>query len=415
MINNHKSDHAIELCAQDAALPAVMPVAGLLVPQPAPATPAAEPTGLPPEPYDLRVGRQIMTYAAPWSLDMPRRGAPEDGLARVRMQRAREVGRAAPLAAIMAQAAPPRPPLLGDWLTQPGLAMVHAWRGTGKTWLALAIALAVARGGALLGWQAPAPRRVVLIDAETPVGELGARLTELVAGLDGPPPQGDWLRILACDTLGGPVDLATEWGQYVLAPQVAPADLVIVDTLSPLCGADVAEAGDWRLAEDWLLHLRRLGKTVVFFHHANRRGEQRGSARKEDALDVVLALRRPEDWGPQDGARFVIHFDKARALAGEAASPREVWLERAGGVARWHAADPERGPMGRAVALAAAGASQRAIARALCTSPATVNRLLRRARALAPPALPAPAPSASASPLALPGAAGDAETPAPGA
>ena len=30
------------------------------------------------------------------------------------------------------------------------------------------------------------------------------------------------------------------------------------------------------------------------------------------ALDTVIALRRPEDYSPEQGARFEIHFEKLR-------------------------------------------------------------------------------------------------------
>jgi hypothetical protein len=47
-------------------------------------------------------------------------------------------------------------------------------------------------------------------------------------------------------------------------------------------------------------------------HHAGTNGRQRGTSRREDALDTVVALRRPEDYAPEQGARFEIHFEKIR-------------------------------------------------------------------------------------------------------
>ena len=40
-----------------------------------------------------------------------------------------------------------------------------------------------------------------------------------------------------------------------------------------------------------------------------------------------MALRRPADYQPKDGARFELHFEKARGLYGEAAQPIEAKLE----------------------------------------------------------------------------------------
>ena len=66
---------------------------------------------------------------------------------------------------------PPRAYLLKPWLTTTGLAMVDAPAGQGKTWLALAIAYAVASGKELLGWKGERKARVLYVDGEL-AGEL---------------------------------------------------------------------------------------------------------------------------------------------------------------------------------------------------------------------------------------------------
>jgi putative DNA primase/helicase len=64
--------------------------------------------------------------------------------------------------------------------------------------------------------------------------------------------------------------------------------------------------------QNWLLSLRRRGISVMLVHHACTNGRQRGTSRREDALDTVIALRRPKDYSPEQGARFEIHFEKLR-------------------------------------------------------------------------------------------------------
>ena len=66
----------------------------------------------------------------------------------------------------------------------------------------------------------------------------------------------------------------------------------------------------------WLLSLRRRGVSVLFIHHAGKGGQQRGTSRREDILDTVIALRRPHDYSPKEGARFEVHLEKARGLYG---------------------------------------------------------------------------------------------------
>jgi hypothetical protein len=67
--------------------------------------------------------------------------------------------------------------------------------------------------------------------------------------------------------------------------------------------------------QNWLLRLRRKGVAVLLVHHAGVNGRQRETSRREDALDTVIALRRPADYSPEEGARFEVHIEKARTLA----------------------------------------------------------------------------------------------------
>jgi hypothetical protein len=86
-----------------------------------------------------------------------------------------------------------------------------------------------------------------------------------------------------------------------------------------------------------LLRLRRQGIAVLLVHHAGVNGRQRGTSRREDALDTVIALRHPEDYIPIQGARFEVHFEKLRGMAGEAAAPFEAAIDLE---------SPESGPNG---------------------------------------------------------------------
>jgi len=47
-------------------------------------------------------------------------------------------------------------------------------------------------------------------------------------------------------------------------------------------------------------------------HHVNKDGGQRGTSAREDNLDTSIMLKSPHDYTPEDGARFIVHFSKAR-------------------------------------------------------------------------------------------------------
>ena len=219
---------------------------------------------------------------------------------------------------------PPRAMLLSPILPERSLSMLYAPRGVGKSWLGLSIGLAVASGGSLLRWAAPKPRRVLYVDGEMSLADLQSRLTSIQAGM-GAEIRNDGFRILAADNTEAGINLGCDAGQRDLEQHVEGTDLVILDNLSTLLASGSEAASDaWLPIQNWLLRLRRKGISVLFVHHAGVSGKQRGTSRREDALDTVIALRRPDDYSPDEGARFEVHVEKARTLLGEGALPFEA-------------------------------------------------------------------------------------------
>src|SRR4030095_7289763 len=102
-------------------------------------------------------------------------------------------------------------------------------------------------------------------------------------------------------------NVGIEEGQSGLEPLLNDVDLLILDNLSTLCTTGSESASDaWVPMQNWLLVLRWSGIAVLLIHHAGTNGRQRGTSRREDALDTVIALRRPEDYSLEHGRRFEI-------------------------------------------------------------------------------------------------------------
>ena len=223
---------------------------------------------------------------------------------------------------------PPRGMLLNPILPERSLAMLYAPRGVGKTMLSLSIGLAVASGSRLLRWNAPRPRRVLYVDGEMPLVSLQERLRTISIGLDAGIPD-DAFRILAADNTENGLSLGSEEGQKAIEPLLGDVDLLILDNLSTLCTTGSESASEaWVPMQNWLIGLRRKGIAVLLVHHAGTNGRQRGTSRREDALDTVIALRRPEDYLPEHGARFEVHFEKLRnRVDGDGAVSFEAKLE----------------------------------------------------------------------------------------
>jgi putative DNA primase/helicase len=222
---------------------------------------------------------------------------------------------------------PPREMLLAPILPERSLAMLYAPRGMGKSLIALTMGLAVASGSSVLRWSAPKPRRVLLLDGEMVLSDLQTRLNQLLAGLGTKIPN-DGFRVLAADHTERGINLSSAEGQQELERHLDGVDLLILDNLSTLLANGSEGASDaWLPMQNWLLRLRRKGVAVLIIHHAGVNGRQRGTSRREDALDTVVALRRPADYSPEQGARFEVHIEKARALVGEGALPFEAAVE----------------------------------------------------------------------------------------
>lgn len=119
--------------------------------------------------------------------------------------------------------------------------------------------------------------------------------------------------------------------------------------------------------------MRRAGKSVLFIHHSGKGGGQRGTSRKEDVLDTVIALRRPSDYSPEQGARFEIHFEKARGLFGNDAKSFQAHLADD----RWLVSDLVEGDGDEVLKLKSQGLSLREIAATLGKSKSAVHRVLQ--------------------------------------
>ena len=42
---------------------------------------------------------------------------------------------------------------------------------------------------------------------------------------------------------------------------------------------------------------------------------------KEDNIDISISLTKPEDYSPEDGAKFMVNFEKSRSVFGNKVRP----------------------------------------------------------------------------------------------
>jgi AAA domain/Homeodomain-like domain len=302
---------------------------------------------------------------------------------RQRLERnARKVRRAAPAVRavsfneFLAMQIAPRVKILTPWLEAQGIYMGHSPRGVGKTFMGLYIGYAVASGGSLFSWTAPEPRGVLYLDGEMPACVLQERLALIARSSDFEPRAP--LRIITPDLQDMVLpDLATPEGQQAIDAHIdADIGLVILDNLSCLVRSGEENAAEsWQPLQTWMLDLRKRGRSVLFFHHSGKAGLQRGTSRREDVLDAVLALKRPALYSPEDGCVFELHFEKARGLYGDALKPFEAKLEQiADGHLAWTTRTLEKRIREQVIELLDGGMKQADIARSLGINRSTVSR-----------------------------------------
>lgn len=274
---------------------------------------------------------------------------------------------------------PPREHILAPWLPVQGLTMIYAPRGIGKTHVALGIANAVANGTTFLNWNAPKPRSVLYLDGEMPATLMQERLKALMHHQTETPKA--LFQLLTPDLQQGMMpDLATYKGQEMLEPHLKDIELIIVDNISTLCrNSKENEADSWIPVQEWALTQRAAGKSILFIHHAGKGGHQRGTSKREDILDTVIALKRPEDYKAKDGAVFQVYFEKARCFMGDDADSFEAQLVIKEGIHEWQLRSIAGSTYDQVVTLAQQGLKQKDIAEKMNLDKSGVSRYIKTA------------------------------------
>jgi hypothetical protein len=220
---------------------------------------------------------------------------------------------------------------LRPWLAAESLNMIHGWRERGKTWLGLIIAIGLTRRiqNAQLNvgpWEFSCKAGVLYVDGEMPCAELQKRYKRLTRHL---PPMSKKcpLTILSANHFakqleGKSITIATaEWREALyqfIKKHRRKYRVLMLDNLSALTAGVIENTKEeWDPINQWLLRLRHLGLTTILFHHESKGGKQRGTSGREDALDCVIRVTKPEGWTDEDGAWMKITFEKARHLTGE--------------------------------------------------------------------------------------------------
>jgi putative DNA primase/helicase len=143
-------------------------------------------------------------------------------------------------------------------------------------------------------------------------------------------------------------------------------------------GVDENSSKDWSPVNSWLLELRFAGITTVLLHHVGKGGEQRGTSAREDNIDTSIILKRPMDYSPEDGCRFLVTFSKARVSLADAqliADTEFRLTEDEHGRTVWVWANAKRETKRQILKMIVEGVQQEAIREALGVTKGYVSRI----------------------------------------
>ncbi len=208
---------------------------------------------------------------------------------------------------------PEREIILNPWLLEQSMTMIAGWRGIGKSWAVMSLLGAVAKGKSFGPWKVKKTVPCAYLDGEMAQQETLERIQAL--GLK----EEDLFFIYSdahANFKGLPrtnlldAECRAELKQILLAKEIK---LWAIDNLGALMpGADENVKQDWDPVNSWLLELRFAGISTIVLHHVGKGNTQRGTSAHEDNLDISLLLKAPPGYKPEDGARFIAHFDKKR-------------------------------------------------------------------------------------------------------
>jgi putative DNA primase/helicase len=181
-----------------------------------------------------------------------------------------------------------------------------------------------------------------------------------------------------CNLIPNLVDSAWRTGLFEFLKQNPKFRFLILDNLSALMpGCDESSGLEWDEISQWLLALRRIGITTLIVHHAGKNNQQRGTSKREDALDLILKLTKSEK---RKVSAFRVDFEKARSLPESLKGPFAIEMQDRDEKRQMIYKPVSVDLVAKIAFLISKGCSQTAIANKLKINQGTVSRKVATAK-----------------------------------
>jgi hypothetical protein len=155
---------------------------------------------------------------------------------------------------------PPKKIIIDDWFKEGDLGFIFAYRGVGKTWLILALCIALADGGKCGRWQVRGKWTVLYIDGEMSHDDDKSRISGLQPSIP------EELCVLNHEVLFHlhklVMNLGSKTDQQIITKICLDKGIrvLVLDNLGCLfTGVGENDADEWEKILPWLLELRRQG------------------------------------------------------------------------------------------------------------------------------------------------------------
>jgi hypothetical protein len=280
---------------------------------------------------------------------------------------------------------PDKAKYLTPWLKENSINLVSGWRGVGKTFFAHAIGNAITKGESFGPWECEKSVPVLILDGEMPPEDVKERIEILKLNSNRKNPLFIYSDALA-NQWGLPrANLINESWRIKMKSILLARHIKfwIIDNLASLAsGLDENAKKDWDPINQWLLELRFAGIATVMLHHVSKEGAQRGTSAREDNLDTSIILKNPPDYTAEDGARFIVHFSKARVATKDLTLISDAefkFIEDESGCLNWTWGNVKKERKREVLRMLDAGYEYEAICSALSISKGYITKIKKQA------------------------------------